>query len=780
MNSSSDDDSSDSDFADQPDCYKRLCHIGEGTYGVVYKGINVKSKRVVAMKKIKFDDTTEGIPPSCLREMSILKMLKHKNIIKLLNLCVERDRIYLILEYMQCDLKQVMNDYYPRLPSKITKSLMWQLLQALSYCHLKRIMHRDLKPQNLLVNEFGILKVADFGLARSFSLPCRTYSHDVVTLWYRPPELLLGCEFYGASIDLWSAGCIFAEMICNEPLFCGDSEIGQLFKIFQILGTPNAVVWPEFPNLPDSSSEFPFWTSVKDLKLVVRGISNSEKELLQMLKHRLESRLREALTEKDNCGKDVASASWKQQVDEAAVCGVKVVGSEEEEELKFYNDLFKRLHCLYNDYDTICNYCDDSSDGFVWDYCLRTIMNDISRMGEILMERADLISLAMNGNDSLKWNTETPKMSCLRILEEKWSLLFWLTSNSDIVELRFVVMELLNPVLSMLQVSMSEIHHDDYLRNLLRNGLPKACLKMYEIFEKNMTRIYLKHMKDALLYVAYSILTCKSEFHQYVLIENDFENLLNVKSNASSCDQYMKHYNNLNDKMPLYTMKHIYVSNGIYMLMLLIRGIAVNTPAVNVGKDEMAICTAEIVEKIISFYKCLKYFSADGREDFFNHDPTVSYVDTLYATHCLLVNSMQLLSRGCNVKFPFLELLHDLRREATLQFQAYINSCSTIVNKYLQSLEEFDGLLNNGRIKGYHASLDLLYAEYERWKIKWQHKLPKKIWQAAIGQLISISMEFFCNTILKIGTLTSVMRKNLKNLVSPFISKCRKLFEVSD
>ncbi|OUC47438.1 hypothetical protein D917_06933, partial [Trichinella nativa] len=228
-------------------------------------------------------------------------------------------------------------------------------------------------------------------------------------------------------------------------------------------------------------------------------------------------------------------------------------------------------------------------------------------------------------------------------------------------------------------------------------------------------------------YVAYSILTCKSEFHQYVLIENDFENLLNVKSNASSRDQYMKHYNNLNDKMPLYTMKHIYVSNGIYMLMLLIRDIVVNTPAVNVGRDEMAICTAEIVEKIISFYKCLKYFSADGRENFFNHDPTVSYVDTLYATHCLLVNSMQLLSEGCNVKFPFLELLHDLRREATLQFQAYINSCSTIVNKYLKSLE------------GYHTSLDLLYGEYERWKIKWQHKLPKKIWQAAIGQLISIS-----------------------------------------
>ncbi|KRX32349.1 hypothetical protein T05_12315, partial [Trichinella murrelli] len=134
-----------------------------------------------------------------------------------------------------------------------------------------------------------------------------------------------------------------------------------------------------------------------------------------------------------------------------------------------------------------------------------------------------------------------------------------------------------------------------------------------------------------------------------------------------------------------------------------------------------------------------------------------------------LVKSMQLLSEGCNVKFPFLEILHDL---------PYINSCSTIVNKYLKSLEEFDGLLNNGRIKGYHTSLDLLYAEYERWKIKWQHKLPKKIWQAAMGQLISISMAFFSNTILKIDTLTSVMKKNLKSLTSSFISKCRKLLEI--
>ncbi|KRZ67326.1 Centromere/kinetochore protein zw10 -like protein [Trichinella papuae] len=335
----------------------------------------------------------------------------------------------------------------------------------------------------------------------------------------------------------------------------------------------------------DRGCEF---AELKQENAVVADVFTGDGKVLQQ--HRLESRLREALAENENCGKDVASAN----VDEAAVCCAKVNGSEEEGELKFYNDLFERFHRLYNDYDTISNSYDDSSDGFVWDYCQRTIMNDISRMGEILMVKTDLISLKTNGNVSLKSNTETPEISCLRTLEEKWSLVFWLKSNSEIVELKFAV----------------------------------------------------------------------------------------------------------------------------------------------------------------------------------------SYVDTFYATQCLLLSSMQLLNERWNAQFPFVKHLQDLRREATLQFQTYVNNCSTIVNKYLKSLEEFDDLLDNDCIKEYRASLDLLYVEYEQWKIKWQQNLPKKIWQAAIGQLISISTEFFCNTILKIDNFTNVIRKNVKSLISPFISKCRTLFEI--
>ncbi|KRX91806.1 hypothetical protein T4E_12300 [Trichinella pseudospiralis] len=602
--------------------------------------------------------------------------------------------------------------------------------------------------------------------------------------------------------------------------------------------------------------------------------------IAQLLKHRLESGLREALAENENCGKDVASAN---QVDETAVCCAKVIGSGEEEELKFYNDLFERFHRLYNDYDEISKCYDGSSDGFVWDYCQRAVMNGISRMEEILMGKADLKPLKMNGSVRLKCNTETPKMSCLRTLEEKWSLLFWLESNSETVELRFgvsrhklrktifsinivelfnrmltclskrldenffnaiiyqnlssnfntsllkflneyysvaiidksksvlqnffynfietwtarceksariklnlndkfdakllksnvrcllrvVVMELLNPVLSMFKISMSKIHHDDYLRNLLQNGLPKACLEMSEVFEKNITRIYLNQMKDVLFFVAYSILTCKSEFHQYVLIENNFENELSLKFTTSSCDQYMKHFvfDNFNDR--------IHVSNIVYMLTLLIRGIALNIPTVNIRRDEMAICMMEVLEKIILLYECLKYFNADGCGDFFNHDPTVSYVDTFYMTHCLLLSGMQLLGERWS-------RIHALHSKATLQFQTYINNCSTIVNKYLKSLEEFDGLVDYDSINEYRESLDLLYEEYEQWKIKWQQNLPKDIWQAAIGQLISISVEFFCNIILKMDTFTSVIRKNVRSLISPFISKCRTLFEINN
>ena len=134
------------------------------------------------------------------------------------------------------------------------------ILLGIAYCHTHRILHRDLKPQNLLLSSDGLIKLADFGLARAFGVPVRTFTHEVVTLWYRAPEILLGCKYYSTEVDIWSIAGIFSEMATHKVLFRGDSEIDQLFQIFRVLGTPNENVWPGVSQLPDYNSTFPNWS----------------------------------------------------------------------------------------------------------------------------------------------------------------------------------------------------------------------------------------------------------------------------------------------------------------------------------------------------------------------------------------------------------------------------------------------------------------------------------------------------------------------------------------
>jgi len=135
-----------------------------------------------------------------------------------------------------------------------------QLLRGIEFCHANRIIHRDLKPQNLLIDGGQRLKIADFGLARAFSLPMPQYTHEVITVWYRPLEILLGSKLYSVPVDMWGVGCIFAEMATGAPLFAGDSEIDTAFKIFQKLGTPTEAIWPGVSELPDFKPSFPKWS----------------------------------------------------------------------------------------------------------------------------------------------------------------------------------------------------------------------------------------------------------------------------------------------------------------------------------------------------------------------------------------------------------------------------------------------------------------------------------------------------------------------------------------
>ena len=155
-------------------------------------------------------------------------------------------------------------------------------MRGIYFCHAHRILHRDLKPQNLLIDKEGNLKLADFGLARAFGIPLRTYTHEVVTLWYRAPEVLLGSRHYNTAIDMWSVGCIFAEMAMRTPLFPGDSEIDEIFRIFRTLGTPNDETWPGVKALPDYKTSFPQWSGVP-LKKAVPALDDNGLDLLRQM-----------------------------------------------------------------------------------------------------------------------------------------------------------------------------------------------------------------------------------------------------------------------------------------------------------------------------------------------------------------------------------------------------------------------------------------------------------------------------------------------------------------
>nr|XP_054767517.1 cyclin-dependent-like kinase 5 [Lytechinus pictus] len=190
--------------------YERLEKIGEGTYGTVFKAKNRDTQEIVALKRVRLDDDDEGVPSSALREICLLKELKHKNIVQLYDVLHSEKKLTLVFEYCDQDLKKYFDTCNGEIDPDTVKSFMYQLLRGLAFCHSHHVLHRDLKPQNLLINKNGELKLADFGLARAFGIPVRCYSAEVVTLWYRPPDVLFGAKVYTTSIDMWSAGCIFA------------------------------------------------------------------------------------------------------------------------------------------------------------------------------------------------------------------------------------------------------------------------------------------------------------------------------------------------------------------------------------------------------------------------------------------------------------------------------------------------------------------------------------------------------------------------------------------
>ena len=358
------------------DNFEKVEKIGEGTYGVVYKARNRVTDEIVALKRIRLEQEEEGVPSTAIREISLLKELKHENIVRyvrflraepnaerrtpgnlsygtawgtrpsnrpiallpefrpssfrhdtssstttrsdtaslstslfslhsrrsndvqthvrvsnppphvysLMDVIHQDKKLYLVFEFLDVDLKKHL-DTHPHIGNdrRAVKGFVYQMCAGIAYCHSHRVLHRDLKPQNLLVDQStNALKLADFGLARAFGIPVRAYTHEVVTLWYRAPEILLGARHYSTPVDAWSIGCIFAEMINQAPLFPGDSEIDQLFRIFRVLGTPDDDTWPSVTTLPDYKAQFPKWRR-KEWRDIAPALDEDGVDLLRRL-----------------------------------------------------------------------------------------------------------------------------------------------------------------------------------------------------------------------------------------------------------------------------------------------------------------------------------------------------------------------------------------------------------------------------------------------------------------------------------------------------------------
>ncbi|PWY86856.1 serine/threonine-protein kinase pef1 [Aspergillus heteromorphus CBS 117.55] len=239
--------------------FQQLEKLGQGTYATVYKGRNRQTNEFVALKEIHLD-CEEGAPSTAIREISLMKGLTHENILSLQDVVNVEDKLVLVFEYMDKDLRSYMDAQGHPLDIMTIKSFTHQLLRGIYFCHDNGIMHRDLKPQNLLIDQNRCLKLADFGLARAFGIPISTFSNEVVTLWYRAPDVLLGSNTYNTNIDIWSVGCIMAEMLTGRPLFAGTTNEDQLQEIFDVLGTPTELTWPGVSQLPQYRTNFPLYT----------------------------------------------------------------------------------------------------------------------------------------------------------------------------------------------------------------------------------------------------------------------------------------------------------------------------------------------------------------------------------------------------------------------------------------------------------------------------------------------------------------------------------------
>uniref|UniRef100_A0A7N0RAD1 Protein kinase domain-containing protein n=1 Tax=Kalanchoe fedtschenkoi TaxID=63787 RepID=A0A7N0RAD1_KALFE len=253
----------------RPDSYVKLEKIGQGTYSSVFRARDTETGKIVALKKVRFDNFQQESIRFMAREITILRRLDHPNIMKLEGVITSQmsSSIYLVFEYMEHDLSGLISSPDVKFSDAQIKCYLQQIFKALEHCHLRGVIHRDIKTSNILVNNEGVLKIADFGLANFLSARNkRPLTSRVVTLWYRPPELLLGSTNYGVSVDLWSAGCVFAELLVGKPFIKGRTEVEQLHKIFKLCGSPPEEFWSKskLPHATMFKPQTPYESSLRE------------------------------------------------------------------------------------------------------------------------------------------------------------------------------------------------------------------------------------------------------------------------------------------------------------------------------------------------------------------------------------------------------------------------------------------------------------------------------------------------------------------------------------
>ncbi|XP_066165981.1 probable serine/threonine-protein kinase At1g54610 isoform X1 [Oryza sativa Japonica Group] len=267
------------------DSFHKLHKIGEGTYSSVYKAHDLENGKVVALKKVRFANMDPESVRFMAREIHVLRRLDHPHVVKLEGLVTSHmsSSLYLVFEYMEHDLAGLAATPGIKFTEPQVKCYMQQLLSGLDHCHSHGVLHRDIKGANLLLDNNGTLKIADFGLATFFNPNQKQHlTSRVVTLWYRPPELLLGATNYGAAVDLWSAGCILAELLSGRPIMPGRTEVEQLHKIFKLCGSPSEEFWASL-KLSRATVFKPQHLYHRCVNNVYKGFSSSALELLDQL-----------------------------------------------------------------------------------------------------------------------------------------------------------------------------------------------------------------------------------------------------------------------------------------------------------------------------------------------------------------------------------------------------------------------------------------------------------------------------------------------------------------